>query len=393
MSRAVWIVFVKELIENLRDRRVVLSAFFFGVLLAPIVFGITTTIASQRALKNQDEPLELSVAGAEHAPNLLKFLAENGVQITKTALSADEAVRAVREGEHEIVLLIDERYGAGLSEGAPAPISLVVDMADTQTSGAAERAQRLLEGYARQLAALRLLARGVSPQVVAPLDVRTLDVSTPAGRSLLLLGVLTYFCLMSMLVGGFYLAIDTTAGERERGSLEPLLTLPVSRAALIIGKMLATSAFMAASLLFALAAFGVVLAFIPLEALGMSANFGPRVIAGVFAVMAPFIPLGAGLMTVVASFTRSNREAQSWLSVIMFLPIAPIMFAVLTGTKPSAPLMAIPSLSQHLLATSIMRGDEVPPLYALISAGSTLAIGALLVWLAVRLYRREAILG
>ena len=102
------------------------------------------------------------------------------------------------------------------------------------------------------------------------------------------------------------------------------------------------------------------LVFIPLEALGMSANFGPRVVLAIFAVMLPFVPLGAGLMTAVASFTRSNREAQSWLSVVMLLPIAPIMFAVVNGTKPTAALMTIPSLSQHLLATSLMRGDAHP---------------------------------
>ena len=296
-------------------------------------------------------------------------------------------------GEHDVVLLIEAEYGEELSAGSPAPVSLVVDSANNQTSANADRARRLLDAYGRQLASLRLLVRGVNPQAMAPIEVRNVDVATPAGRSLLILGMMTYFCLMSMLVGGFYLAIDTTAGERERGSLEPLLSLPVPRADIIIGKMLATSAFMAASLLLTLAAFGVVLAFIPLESLGMSANFGPGVILGMFVVMATFIPLGAGLMTVVASFTRSNREAQSWLSVVMFLPIAPIMFAVVSGTKPTAPLMAIPSLSQHLLATSLMRGDAIPPSYVVISAGMTLALGALLVWLAVRLYRREAIFG
>ena len=237
------------------------------------------------------------------------------------------------------------------------------------------------------------MVRGINPTVIDPIGVQTLDVATPAGRSLLILGMMTYFCFMSMLVGGFYLAIDTTAGERERGSLEPLLGLPVRRAELIVGKMLATSAFMSVSLLLTLAAFGVVLIFIPLEALGMSANFGPRVILAIFAVMVTFVPMGAGLMTVVASFTRSNREAQSWLSVVMMLPIAPIMFAVVSGTKPSAGLMAVPSLSQHLLATSLMRGDNIPMLHILICTGTTLALGALLVAVAIRLYQREAILG
>ena len=393
MTRAVRIVFAKELLENLRDRRVILSAFLFGVLLAPVIFGLTTSLASKRVMENQDKPLRLTVSGLEHAPNLGHFLEENGTEIKTVTMTADEAMRAVRGGGEDLVLLIDAEYSQKLQAGEPAPLDLVVDTSNNQTGASADRARRLLEGYGGQLAALRLMVRGVSPEVIRPVDVRTLDVATPAGRSLLILGMMTYFSFMSMLVGGFYLAIDTTAGERERGSLEPLLGLPVKRAELIVGKMLATSAFMSISLLLTLTAFGIVLQFIPLEALGMSANFGPRVVLAMFAVMLPFVPLGAGLMTAVASFTRSNREAQSWLSVVMLLPIAPIMFAVVNGTKPSATLMMIPSLSQHLLATSLMRGDAIPPLHALISAGTTLALGGLLVWIAIRLYQREAILG
>jgi sodium transport system permease protein len=205
--------------------------------------------------------------------------------------------------------------------------------------------------------------------------------------------MMTYFCLMSMLMGGFYLAIDTTAGERERGSLEPLLALPVRRSELIIGKILAAAAFMAVSLLLTLLSFGVALAFIPLEALGMSANFGPKIILQVFCVMVVFVPLGAGLMTVVASFTRSNREAQTWLSFVLLVPIAPIMFAVINSTRPTAGLMAIPSLSQHLLATSLLRGDQISMLHVAISVGTTLAAGLVLIAIAIKLYQREAILG
>jgi sodium transport system permease protein len=393
MTRAVRTVFAKEMLENLRDRRVILSAFLFGVLLAPVIFGLTTSLASRRAVESQDKPLQLTVSGSEHAANLMHFLEENGTQIKTVALGPDQAIAAVRAGREELVLLIDAEYVRKLQAGEPAPLDLVVDTANQQTGRSADRARRLLEAYGSQLASLRLLVRGISPEVVQPVDVRTLDVATPAGRSMLILGMMTYFSFMSMLVGGFYLAIDTTAGERERGSLEPLLGLPVNRAELIVGKMLATSAFMSISLLLTLTAFGIVLQFIPLEALGMSANFGPRVVLAIFAIMLPFVPLGAGLMTSVASFTRSNREAQSWLSVVMLLPIAPIMFAVVNSTKPSAALMTIPSLSQHLLATSLMRGDPIPPLHTLISAVTTLLFGALFVWLAIRLYKREAILG
>lgn len=391
--RAIWIVFRKEVLENLRDRRVIVSAFFFGVLLAPVIFGLTTTMVSKRAVANQDKPLSLTVAGSNHAPNLVQFLRENGVKVEAVQLTSQQAMDAVSAGQQDLVLLIGDDYDKALQAGESAPLSLVVDSSNSRTSPSADRARQLLGAYGHQLAALRLMVRGINPTVIDPIGVHTLDVATPAGRSLLILGMMTYFCFMSMLVGGFYLAIDTTAGERERGSLEPLLGLPVRRAQLIVGKMLATAAFMSVSLLLTLAAFGVVLIFIPLEALGMSANFGPQVIMAIFAVMVTFVPMGAGLMTVVASFTRSNREAQSWLSVVMMLPIAPIMFAVVSGTKPSAALMAVPSLSQHLLATSLMRGDSIPMLHVLICTGTTLALGALLVAVAIRLYQREAILG
>ncbi|WP_116807499.1 ABC transporter permease [Steroidobacter cummioxidans] len=390
---ALWTVFRKEVLENLRDRRVILSAFFFGVLLAPVIFGLTTTMVSKRAVANQDKPLNLPIAGATNAPNLVQFLRENGVKVEDVELTSDQAMNAVRSGQQDLVLIIGEDYGKALQAGESAPLSLIVDSSNSNTSPSADRARQLLNAYGHQLAMLRLMVRGINPTVIEPVGVQTLDVATPAGRALLILGMMTYFCFMSMLVGGFYLAIDTTAGERERGSLEPLLTLPVSRSQLIVGKMLATSAFMSVSLLLTLATFGVVLTFIPLEALGMSANFGPRVILAIFAIMVTFVPMGAGLMTVVASFTRSNREAQSWLSVVMMFPIAPIMFAVVTGTKPSAGLMAVPSLSQHLIATSLMRGDSIPALHILICAGTTLALGALLVGVAIKLYQREAILG
>jgi sodium transport system permease protein len=393
MTGAIRTVFLKEALENLRDRRVIFSALVFGVLLAPVIFALTTTLLSKRLVRDQDRPLQLPVVGVENAPNLLHFLKENGVDVLPVHYTESTAMEAVRTGRRDFVLIIPETYGEKLRAGGSAPVDFIVDTANSGTASGASRAQRLLNAYGRQLATLRLLVRGVSPEVLQPVDVRTLDIATPAGRSLLILGMMTYFCFMSMLMGGFYLAIDTTAGERERGSLEPLLSLPVSRESLILGKILATAAYMSVSLLLTLIAFSIVLLFVPLEALGMSANFGPRIVVSIFAVMVTFVPVGAGLMTVVASFTRSNREAQTWLSFVMMIPMAPILVAVLNNTRPSAALMAIPSLSQHLIATGLMRGDPIHPLHVAISFATTLLVGGLLIWVATRLYRRDAILG
>jgi sodium transport system permease protein len=194
-------------------------------------------------------------------------------------------------------------------------------------------------------------------------------------------------------MGGLYVATDATAGERERGSLEPLLTTPVARHSIVFGKILATCAYMLLSLALTIAAFAVSLAFVPLESLGMSANFGPRVALAVFGVMAPFVLLGASIMTIVASFTRSYREAQSWLTAVLLVPTVPIIFAAIYQVPTRGALMWIPSLSQHLLINSLLRAEPLHAAHVALSAGTALGCGVLLALVAARLYEREAILG
>jgi sodium transport system permease protein len=205
--------------------------------------------------------------------------------------------------------------------------------------------------------------------------------------------MMTYFVMFAMLMGGLYLTIDATAGERERGSLESLLTMPVRRDVLIYGKILAACFCMLISLAITLTAFSICLRFVPLEQLGMTTNFGPVVALKMLLVAAPFVLPGAGLMTVVASFTRSYREAQSWLTFVLLVPTMPVIFAGILSVRPSRLLMAVPSMSQHLLMTSLLRDEPLPLNYLLVSVGSTLILGALFAWIAGRLYRREAILG
>ena len=235
--------------------------------------------------------------------------------------------------------------------------------------------------------------RGIDPLVLRPLAERDIDVSTPASRSVLSLGTLSYLVLLTMLMGGMYLAIDATAGERERGSLEPLLTVPVRREVLIFGKILATCAYMTLSLVLTVAAFAVMLRFTGLERFGMSVNFGPRVALEVVLCCLPLIPAGAALMTIVAASTRSYREAQTWLGLVLIVPTLPLAFAGVMGLRAQLALMAVPSLSQHFLITSLLRNEPVPLAYLALSVGSTLALAVLLLAIAGGLYRREALLG
>ncbi len=383
----------KELTENFRDRRTLVSALLFGPLFGPLLFALMINLLVEKSVTEADQKVRLAVAGSSRAPNLVRFLEEHDIAVTRVDLDMTRARTAIRNATHQIVLLIPEEYPERLQSGLPAPLKLVSDASDSQTGKYTGRVRALLAAYGDQIGSSRLLARGVSPDVTLAIVVDDIDVSTPAARALLVLGMMTYFILFAMLMGGLYLAIDATAGERERGSLEPLLTVPVPRQTLIYGKVLAACCYMLASLAISLMAFTVGLALVPLEALGMSANFDATVAVGVFLVAAPFVLLGAALMTVVASFTRSYREAQSYLTVVLLVPTLPILFAGLYSLRPGTWLMAIPSLSQHLLMTNLLRAEPLQSLHVVVSVVTTLAAGFALTWVAGRLYQREAILG
>jgi sodium transport system permease protein len=386
-------VFGKEFLENLRDRRTLLSALLFGPLFGPLLFGLMVSRMLNQSVVESDEPLRLTISGSEQAPGLTRYLEAQGVKLTKARLSEDEARIAVRGGGAQVVLIIPKEYGPRFTAGAPAPVLLVADSADSQTRKSADRARIILGGYASTIAQLRLQVRGVNPLLAVPVAINEADVATPTGRAVVVLGFMTYFVLFAVLMGGLYLAIDCTAGERERGSLEALLSLPVARSSLVGGKILATCAYMCISLALSLAAFVAVFRFVPLERLGMSANLGAGTAVVLFAICLPFVPLGASLMTLVASFTRSYREAQTYLTAVLLVPTLPIAFASIYSLKTRSSLMFIPSLSQHLLMTSVLKDEPIAVLDLGASAAASLAVAAVLMVLTSRHWRRETMLG
>ncbi len=391
--RTLFTVFAKEIIDNLRDRRTLVSALLLGPIFGPILFAAVINLSIERSLDNAEQVMELPIIGREHAPNLVRYLESRNIDLVEGPEDAAAAGEAVKTGAYDLVLVIPEKFGEQLANTVPAKVELYSDRANSQGAREVRRARSALRAYGRELAALRLSARGVNPMVLRPIDLDDVDVSTPSGRSAMLLGMMSYFFIFALLMGGMYLAIDTTAGERERGSLEPLLSLPVTRAQLILGKIAATCVFMAFSLALSLCAFFVALKFMPLEQLGMTPNFGPGVVVAAFALLAPFILLGASLMTLVASFTKSYKEAQTWLSAVLIAPTLPILIVSILTLRPRLEFMFVPSLSQHLLLVDMVKNEPLNPVYVAISVVSTLVFGALLTWICARLYRREGLLG
>jgi sodium transport system permease protein len=386
-------VFRKEFFENLRDRRTILSALVFGPLFGPILLAIALHIAFDRNQAVVDEPISIAVSNSERAPNLMAWLREHNVIIEAVSLNEAGARAALLAKRHKLVIDVPPDFGSRLGSGQPAALLMYADASDLLNDRSVHRVRGVLSLYGHQIGQLRLLARGIDPNIVAPIAMHDIDVSTPSSRALRALGMLTYLIIFAMLMGGMYIAIDATAGERERGSLEPLFTTPAPRRAIVFGKILATSAYMLISLVLTVAACATVVRFLKLESFGMSANLGPLTALAIVGVTAPLILIGASLMTIVASFTKSYREAQTYLGFVLIVPTLPVMFDTFLNLKPTLLLMAVPSLSQHFLMTSLLREEGLDPAYVLMSAGVSLSLGVVLALFAARLYEREAILG
>ncbi|MGH8130216.1 MAG: ABC transporter permease [Steroidobacteraceae bacterium] len=386
-------VMLKELRESLRDRRTLLTSLLLGPVFAPLFFILVLKLALARSVESLDEITPLTVANAAAAPNLVQQLRESGLTVTLRDGSDADIRRWITETDGLVVLRVPASFAARFTAGEPAAVMVYADGSDSRAERRAARIRNALAGYSALIGGLRLQARGVSPAVVHAVVIDDVDVSTPSARATLLLGMLSYVILLVTLLGGLYLAIDATAGERERGSLEALLTVPAVREHLIYGKIAAAAIMMSIALALVAASITLALDAVPLETFGMSANFGPGVAWRVFLTVLPFALVGAALLTIVASFTRSYKEAQSWLGIVMLVPTVPIAIAGVLSVQPQAVLMLVPSLSQHLVIQGLMRGESLPDSWMLLAAASSLLLGLILSWLAGRLYRREAILG
>jgi sodium transport system permease protein len=379
-------VFLKEIRENLRDRRTVLNTLLTGPLLAPVLFVLLINAAVTRSIEKAEKPLPVPVAGAAHAPNLIAALERHGVEI-KDAPADPE--RAVREGDVDVVLRIPPNYAKAWAAGEPAQVELIHDQSQRDAQGSVARLRAMLEGEAQRTGALRLIARGITPTLLRPLLVADRDQSTAQARSGTMFGMLPYFFILGVFIGGMALAIDTTAGERERQSLEPLFVNPVGRGTLLAGKLGATCAFAFTTLLLSIVAFSIAGQFLPTEKLGMSLEIGPRFALLTLFVMLPLVIVLASLQTLAAAFAKSYREAQTYLSLLMFVPVVPTLMLSLFPLKTQTWMYAVPLMGQQVTITRLLRGDVVAPFELALCFACT-ALAALLVYLVTtRIYRSE----
>lgn len=391
MLRRIWIVIRKETIDNLRDRRSVGNA-LFTVLLNPLLYIVLFGFLNRTFSEQIDRPLELYVSGAQHAPNLIQYLDQNNVDIRE---APEDAETAVRRGDLDVVLVIPEDFGEKFAAGEPAQVQLLVDDSSQSGSVPISRAQSLISQYSSQIGNLRLLARGISPAITAAVPVERVNLAPQQseGGASMILNLLPVVMMTAAFYGGFYLAVDTTAGERERKSLEPLLLNPVPRWEFLLGKFLAVFAFTLMAMFLATGFFLLLLSVPQIQNFtSIRLNIGWDVILTAIGLMIPVAFMAVALQMLVASYARSVKEATTYASLIAIAGFMPSVFLSVLPIRPQPWTYLIPTVGQLYFITDVARGLPLDWTLVVLCSAITLAIGAVALIAAMRFYNKERIL-
>jgi len=384
----VWIILKKEVLDSLRDYRSWLTGLFWAVF-GPLLIGGMLMLIGSSVREDIEKPVNLPVQNPGGAPNLIRFLERNDVIVEKAPADPEAAVK---NGDVNVVLVIPEEYAEDFSSSQTATIQLIMDSSRQSALTDVSRIQDLLELYGNYVGLLRLIVRGVSPEVVQAVRVEQKDVATPQSRATFFISFLPYFIIFAIFNGAAPIITDTTAGERERRSLEPLLINPVPRRTFVIGKLLAAVPFSLASLAITLAGFGMVFNILPVEEyLGLRIGLNVFTLFLIFLICLPVVFFASAVQMVVASFARSTKEAGTYLPFIALIPSLPGLALAFFPVKPALWTMLIPTFGQQLLINQFMRLEPINISNAIISTTTTLLMSAAITFIAMKLYERERI--
>ncbi len=379
------VVFWKEVVDNFRDRRSVFLALLYP-LIGPVLVGALVIFVAAKLAEMPSTAFTLPVHGAENGPQLSAFLEERQ---TKIGPAAEYPRIAVRIGEHDTALVIPEGFGAALASGRPAELELVVDGSRLGAVVAMSRALALVKDFNQTVGDERLRAHGVDPAITVPVSVNYANVAVGRNLTGFFFNMMPPFIMFTVFIGGMYLAIDATSGERERGSLEPLLANPIARWEVMAGKVGAALLYTAFALIIQLAVFKFMFDFISAGKLGLLERPAGRVYFIVFVISVPLMLLAVAVQMIIATVTRSFKETQTYLGLLPMVPALPGIVLVFVSVKAHAWMLAIPTFGQIVLTCQLMRGDDVSAVDIFLASIVTTGVAMLLLLLAARLYKRE----
>jgi sodium transport system permease protein len=387
MIAAAFTVFRKELIDALRDRRTLLMVLLSSVAVGPVVLVLISALVS--GLEKRAEAREVVAVGLEHAPTLRNYLERQTFTIKDAPADFEAQLRDNKLGDP--VVVVAPGFEEALARGDMPLVELVSSSSNQRAQSGLGRVNTLLQGFNTEQATLRLVMRGVSPAMLRPVEVEERDVADRSARAAQLTTLVPFFVLMAVLYGSFNAALDTTAGERERGSLEPLLMNPMPHASLVLGKWGAVAA---VGMLIALLS---CLSFLPgqwllrSEALAAMFRFGPHEAAAFVALLLPLAGALAAVLMAIAIRSKSYKEAQASTTLVVLAVSMMPLVTVFNQSGVAGWHYWVPALSQNTLMGQVLKGEALaaPEVMASVASSVLLCVAAL--WLVSRLLRGAAL--
>jgi len=378
----------KEILDASRDRRTVIVSLLSAVLGGPLFLVLMFNMLASQAERARD--ITLPVVGREHAPALIAFLEREQVTI---APAPEDYEARIRRGDLDVALVVDGRYEADVAQGRAGIVRLVYDRSRDRGRPGSDQIDDLVRAYSRLWGTERMILRGVTPGVSNPLTVENVDLATPQQSGSLLLFLVGFYAVFAGLAGGMAPAMDTSAGERERQSLEPLLMTPARPLELALGKWLAVAAFAGLVVLCTLLLFYLTLALAPLPPVGVPFLFGPREVGRFVVVLLPLVVAFPAILLYLAARGRTLKEAQANVSLVfLVVGFLPVVGLFMQWREPDW-IAAVPVAGQYSLLRIALRGEALPALQVALSYAAPLAIGLAALFGVTRLLSRESILA
>ena len=387
MIAAAWTVYLKELVDALRDRRTLLVVLLSSVAIGPAVLVLISQLVA--GVEKRAEAREVVVHGIEHAPTLRNYLERQTYTVREAPAGYEQQLRDSKLGDP--VLVVPADFEADMARGKAPRVELLASATNQRSQTGSGPVLRLLRGFNQEQATLRLAVRGVSPAALEALRVEERDLADPASRAAQLSTMVPFFVLMAVLYGALNAALDTTAGERERGSLEPLLMNPAPRLALVLGKWGAVAS---VGILIAVLS---CLSFLPgqwllrSETLAALFRFGIGEALSFVGLLLPLAGALAAVLMAVAIRCRSFKEAQANATIVV-LGVSMLPLVTVFNQEGQAPWhLWVPALAQTTLMGRVLRGEALPWADVTLAAGVCVLLAALGIGFVARTLRTAAL--
>ena len=375
----------KEFRDSLRDRRAIMVA-ILPALLAPLLMAFMFhTIAKTKV--STDE-LTIQVIGKENAPDLISYLEQRELKFEDYQ---GDPKKDIQDETVKLILEIPDNYSEKFDDFKTATVYIHADRSMTKSRSAVDRLDRHISNYGYTIGSMRLIIRGVNPAISRAVAVKDKDYSTDASRAGQILAGLQMFILMAAFFGSAPVAIDTTAGERERKSLEPLLVHPLSSFQIMTGKWITVVSFGILATIIAVISTAIAFDFISLKSLGLDPKLTLTMQLSMILLLIPSAMFAASLQMLTSLFAKTFKEAQSYLGLVALLPMAPVMATMIGGTKAADWMFMVPILGQQQLLTTVLRGEGMDWMNFFTATGVTVLISIAIVIVLTRLLRSERV--